>query len=282
MGREVRLDASEPHVPMKPRRAHGVAVYDGHRSRYRADKAGWVRWYVPDSIEIDTTPEQAAADARSIRKAVGNSADPGRLGRLRIFRHPWDQTGCDMGRPSCEQLLVALTVARCPGGVGSGTGVSVANAVPSGETSTASKPHKGHDPGVVLQQHHARPRGRHRANRRPQEVRWHLRAETTATIAVERVFDVCSLVVLLFALLAWLPRVSWLEPAAIAAFACLCVIAILVVLGRLVANHSVASNFRVLARLPWLREEMVSRLFRNLSHGLAALSRPRGRSPLSA
>ena len=52
-------------------------------------------------------------------------------------------------------------------------------------------------------------------------------------------------------------------------------IAILVVLGRLVANHSVASNIKVLARLPWLREEMVSRLFRNLSHGLAALSRPR-------
>jgi uncharacterized protein (TIRG00374 family) len=101
------------------------------------------------------------------------------------------------------------------------------------------------------------------------------RAETTATIAVERVFDVCSLVVLLFALLAWLPRVSWLEPAAIAAFACLCVIAVLVVLGRLVANHPVASNLRVLARLPWLREEMVSRLFRNLSHGLTALSRPR-------
>jgi uncharacterized protein (TIRG00374 family) len=100
------------------------------------------------------------------------------------------------------------------------------------------------------------------------------RAETTATVVVERIFDVCSLLVLLFALIPWLPRVSWLTPAAFVAFACLVLVLALIAIVRYVTAAPARSGLMLLAKLPGLREETVLRLTRNAVHGLATLTRP--------
>ena len=100
-------------------------------------------------------------------------------------------------------------------------------------------------------------------------------AETTATVLVERLIDVSSLIVLLFALLAWLPHVSWLEPAAIVALAALAGVFALVVFGRLASGRPRPLGVNLLARIPGLREETIGRLSANVVHGLAALARPR-------
>jgi uncharacterized protein (TIRG00374 family) len=101
------------------------------------------------------------------------------------------------------------------------------------------------------------------------------RAETTGTVIVERIFDVCSLIVLLFVLVPWLPPVSWLEPAAIVAFACLAAAIALAVFAEHVSDRPTPRALRLLSRFPGLREETVARLTANAVHGLAALGRPR-------
>jgi uncharacterized protein (TIRG00374 family) len=101
------------------------------------------------------------------------------------------------------------------------------------------------------------------------------RAETTATVVVERLFDVCSLIVLLFALLAWLPHVSWLEPAGIVAFGSLAAVLALIVFARLASDRPRPIGARLLVKLPGLRDETIRRLTGNVVHGLATLRRPR-------
>jgi uncharacterized protein (TIRG00374 family) len=101
------------------------------------------------------------------------------------------------------------------------------------------------------------------------------RAETTATVVVERLFDVSSLIVLLFVLLPWLPHVSWLRPAAIVALACLAAILALIVSARLLSKRPRPLGGGLLARIPGLSEETVRRLTGNVVHGLSTLRRPR-------
>ena len=101
------------------------------------------------------------------------------------------------------------------------------------------------------------------------------RAETTGTVVVERIFDVSSLIVLLFALVAWLPPVSWLKPAAFVAFACLAAGAGLGLFVRQVSRRPSPWGLRLLSRLPGLREETVYRLTTNAAYGLATLTRLR-------
>jgi uncharacterized membrane protein YbhN (UPF0104 family) len=94
-------------------------------------------------------------------------------------------------------------------------------------------------------------------------------------VIVERLFDVSSLIVLLFAVLAWLPHVSWLKPAAIVAFVSLAAVLALIVFGRLASDRPRPLGVSLLARIPGLREETISRLTANVVHGLATLGRPR-------
>lgn len=101
------------------------------------------------------------------------------------------------------------------------------------------------------------------------------RAETTATVVLERVFDVSSLIVLLFAFAAWLPRVSWLAPAAAVAGACVLIVVLLVFAVRHLPGRPMPAVLKLLSRLPGLREETVLRLTDNAVHGLATLARPR-------
>jgi glycosyltransferase 2 family protein len=99
-------------------------------------------------------------------------------------------------------------------------------------------------------------------------------AESTATVVVERIIDVSSLLLLLFVLLPWLPPVSWLAAAAGVAGGCLLGIAVLgLLVRRLRARPEPA--VRLLSRLPWLREQTVERLVRNTLLGLETLVSPR-------
>jgi glycosyltransferase 2 family protein len=100
------------------------------------------------------------------------------------------------------------------------------------------------------------------------------RAEATATVVVERIVDVMSLLVLLFAFLAWFPRVSWLTAAGIVAGACLLVVAALAAAVRYLQARPLPA-VRLLARLPGLREVTVQRLTQNTLHGLGTLVSPR-------
>jgi uncharacterized protein (TIRG00374 family) len=101
------------------------------------------------------------------------------------------------------------------------------------------------------------------------------RPELAATVVVERVFDVLSLVVLLFVASPWLPNVSWATSAAIFA-GILGAGCVLVVVGVTVWGER---PFRVLLRplafLPFLAEERLARAALHLTHGLAAVRRPR-------
>lgn len=101
------------------------------------------------------------------------------------------------------------------------------------------------------------------------------RAELAATVVVERIFDVLSLVALLFVASPWLPHVAWATSAAVlgAALGAGC---LLLVIGIALWHER---PFRVLLRplalLPFLAEERLGRAALNLTHGLAAVNRPR-------
>jgi uncharacterized protein (TIRG00374 family) len=101
------------------------------------------------------------------------------------------------------------------------------------------------------------------------------RAELAATVVVERIFDVLSLVVLLFVASPWLPHVAWTTSAYVLA-AALGGACLLLVIGVAVWDER---PFRLLLRplrlLPFVEEERLGRAALNLTHGLAAIKRPR-------
>jgi uncharacterized membrane protein YbhN (UPF0104 family) len=101
------------------------------------------------------------------------------------------------------------------------------------------------------------------------------RAELAATVVVERVFDVVSLVALLFVASPWLPDVSWAGSAAVFAGAlgagCVLLVAGVAIWGE--------RPFRLLLRplvlLPFVAEERLARAALGLVGGLAAIRRPK-------
>jgi glycosyltransferase 2 family protein len=101
------------------------------------------------------------------------------------------------------------------------------------------------------------------------------RAEATSTVVLERAYDVLALLVLLFALLPWLPPIRWLGAAlvlfGIVAFA---VLVAVVVHGRW-GHRPLHFALRPLHRVPRLEPERVERGALNLSRGLAGLRHPR-------
>lgn len=100
-------------------------------------------------------------------------------------------------------------------------------------------------------------------------------AETLGTSAVERVFDVLSLLMLLFATAPWLPAVGWLRAAAV--LAAVLAAGVLVVVGILAVygDRPLAFVARLAARLPYLPAEALEHGATNLTHGLAGLRRLR-------
>jgi uncharacterized protein (TIRG00374 family) len=101
------------------------------------------------------------------------------------------------------------------------------------------------------------------------------RAETTSTVVLERAYDVLALLVLLFALLPWLPPIRWLGAAlvlfGVVAFA---VLVATVAHGRW-GHRPLNFALRPLHRIPRLEPERVEQGALNLSQGLAGLRHPR-------
>jgi glycosyltransferase 2 family protein len=101
------------------------------------------------------------------------------------------------------------------------------------------------------------------------------RAETAATIVVERAFDILALLLLLFVTLPWLPAISWLRAAALlGAVATFVLVGLALVLARY-GDRRVVSLLRPLARLPLISEENLERNALSILRGLAALREAR-------
>jgi glycosyltransferase 2 family protein len=101
------------------------------------------------------------------------------------------------------------------------------------------------------------------------------RAETLATVVVERAFDVLALLMLLFVTLAWLPAISWLRAAAVLALgASLAIVGIILLLARY-GTRPVRFLALPLARLPFLSLKRVEHGAESLVRGLAALRHAR-------
>ena len=96
-------------------------------------------------------------------------------------------------------------------------------------------------------------------------------AETTATILIERAFDVLSLLLLLFVMLPWLPHIAWLQTAAILALAVIVVLAALAAVLVRYGERPLRFAVRPLGRLPFIPQESVARAPGNFLHGLAGL-----------
>jgi uncharacterized protein (TIRG00374 family) len=99
-------------------------------------------------------------------------------------------------------------------------------------------------------------------------------AETAATVLVERLFDVVSLLLLLFLMLPWLPAVSWLRGAAIFGGALIASTVLLVAIVRRWRERPLRFLFRPLTRLPLVPADYVDRGPQEFVSGLAGLLRP--------
>jgi uncharacterized protein (TIRG00374 family) len=100
-------------------------------------------------------------------------------------------------------------------------------------------------------------------------------AEASATVVLERAFDVLCLLVLLFVSVPWLPRVSWLHAAVVLAGALAAGLVVAIVVLAVWSVRPVHFALRPLHRLPFLQRHHVEHIGEALGQGLAALRRPR-------
>ena len=100
-------------------------------------------------------------------------------------------------------------------------------------------------------------------------------SKATATIVVERAYDLLSLVALLFAMAPWLPHVSWLRAAGLVALCITVGLAIAVLILTRTRGRVLHLLFRPLHKLPFLPRESVERAPQEFFDGLAALLRMR-------
>lgn len=101
------------------------------------------------------------------------------------------------------------------------------------------------------------------------------RAETVATVVIERVFDVLALLVMLFVLLPWLPHVTWIHGAAVFAIAVSAATLAAVVVIAVFRDRPFRFLLRPLARLPFVTVERTERAAASLVRGTASLREPR-------
>lgn len=101
------------------------------------------------------------------------------------------------------------------------------------------------------------------------------RAEAAATVVVERVYDVVSLLVLLFLALPWFPHVTWLRTAAVLAIVLTAGLAVAAATLAVYGDRPLRFALRPLARVPFLSGERIDYAAGNLGQGLAAVRRPR-------
>jgi hypothetical protein len=100
------------------------------------------------------------------------------------------------------------------------------------------------------------------------------RVEAFATAAVERLYDVLALILLLFVAAPFMPEVTWLRRAAILGLALTGVVAIGVVVVNRYGARPIRFLLKPLARVPRVTVQQVDRAAANLVQGLGALHRP--------
>lgn len=99
-------------------------------------------------------------------------------------------------------------------------------------------------------------------------------AESTATVAVERLFDVLALLLLLFVATPWLPHVSWLQNAAVLGIVLLVLLAGAIAVVVLLGERPVRFLLRPVAKLPGFHDLDVDRVAASVNRGLSPLRRP--------
>jgi uncharacterized protein (TIRG00374 family) len=100
-------------------------------------------------------------------------------------------------------------------------------------------------------------------------------AESGATIVVERLIDVLTLLALLFVTVPWLPSVSWLHSAAVVALVSVVAAGVIVAIAIRLDRRTNRRLIEALARLPLVSVDAATRGLANVEHGLAAIRRPR-------
>jgi glycosyltransferase 2 family protein len=96
-------------------------------------------------------------------------------------------------------------------------------------------------------------------------------SEAAATIVVERLLDVLSLLLLLFVVAPWLPAISWLRAAVIIAAVAVAVAVILVALAIHLGRGDSRAIVRFGSRIPGLSEGAIVSFAANVGHGLVSL-----------
>jgi glycosyltransferase 2 family protein len=97
------------------------------------------------------------------------------------------------------------------------------------------------------------------------------RVETTATVLLERVYDVLVLLALLFVLAPWLPHVSWLGAAALVAIVAVVGFASVIVILAVYGDRPLLLLLTPLRIVPAIRPERIAAVASNLGRGLAAV-----------
>lgn len=97
------------------------------------------------------------------------------------------------------------------------------------------------------------------------------RAEITATVLLERVYDVLVLLALLFVLLPWLPRVSWLGVAAVVGIVSVAIFAAMVVILAVYGDRPLLLLLTPLRIFPAAHPERIVAVAASLGRGLAAV-----------
>jgi uncharacterized protein (TIRG00374 family) len=101
------------------------------------------------------------------------------------------------------------------------------------------------------------------------------RAEAAGTAVAERIYDVVSLLILLFAAAPFVPSVGWMRKAVVVAAVVLILLLALIVCVLRYRERPLAFLLRPLARLPRASRERTDAVAIRIVDGLAALHRPR-------
>jgi uncharacterized protein (TIRG00374 family) len=99
--------------------------------------------------------------------------------------------------------------------------------------------------------------------------------EIVATVVLERLYDVLGILVLFFAAEPWLPHVSWLRAAAVAAIVLAVLISAAAIVLAIYGDRPVRLLLRPLRRFPLFSGERLEHTIEELVHGLSGLRHPR-------
>ena len=99
------------------------------------------------------------------------------------------------------------------------------------------------------------------------------RAETTATVVIERAFDVLSLFVLLLVALPWLPPTSWFGAAAVLGAVLAVALGAAILVLAVYGDRPIRRTLRPLGRFPFISDDRVERAARNITQGFASIRR---------